>query len=310
MSSLTLGLERARRMRLSAKQLRRLRLGLLFISPWIVGFLVFQLYPIVYSLYLSFTQYTGFGTPTWIGLANYIRLFTEDPLFWQSLYNTFYYTLIAVPVGIAVALVMAMAMNQQVKEVAIYRAALYLPSVLPLFAISFIFLALLNPQFGIIDYILSAFHVQPIDWLGDPRWAKLAIVLTAQLGAGNAALVMLAGLRAIPVTLYEAATIDGARWWTRFWRITIPLLTPVILYNLILGITAGLQVFTQSYVLTSGGPANSTLFMVYYLYNNAFTYSQMGYASALAWVLFIISFGIAMLVFRFFNRWVNYELVA
>lgn len=296
-------------MRLTAKQWGRLRLGLLFISPWIVGFLVFQLYPILYSLYLSFTQYTGFGTPTFVGLQNYIRLFTEDPLFWTSLYNTLYYTLIAVPVGIAVALVMAIAMNQQVKEVAVYRAALYLPSVLPLFAISFIFLALLNPQFGIIDYILSAFHIQPIDWLGDPKWAKLAIVLTAQLGAGNAALVMLAGLRAIPVTLYEAAIIDGARWWTRFWRITIPLLTPVILYNLILGITAGLQVFTQSYVLTTGGPANSTLFLVYYLYNNAFTYSAMGYASALSWVLFIISFGIAMLVFRFFNRFVNYELV-
>jgi multiple sugar transport system permease protein len=309
-SSFTLGLERARRARLTAKQWRRFRLGLLFISPWIVGFLVFQLYPIVYSLYLSFTRYTGFGTPTWVGLANYTRLFTADPLFWQSLYNTVYYTLIAVPVGIAMALVMAIAMNQQVKEVAIYRAALYLPSVLPLFAISFIFLALLNPQFGIIDYILSAFHIPAIDWLGDPKWAKLAIVLTAQLGAGNAALVMLAGLRAIPVTLYEASVIDGARWWTRFWRITIPLLTPVILYNLILGITAGLQVFTQSYVLTTGGPANSTLFLVYYLYNNAFAYSEMGYASALSWVLFILSFGLAMLVFRFFNRWVNYELVA
>ena len=298
-----------RRFGLTRVQRRNLLVGLGFISPWIVGFLAFQLYPIIYTLYLSFTQYTGFGTATWIGLGNYNTLL-HDPLFWTSLYNTFYYTALAVPVGIVVAICMALAMNQQLKEVAFYRAALYLPSVLPLFAISFIFLALLNPQFGIIDYILSAFHIQPIDWLGDPKWAKFAIVLTAQLGAGNAALVMLAGLRAIPVTLYEAATIDGARWWTRFWRITIPLLTPVIMYNLILGITVGLQVFTQSYVLTTGGPANSTLFLVYYLYNNAFAYSEMGYASALSWVLFIISFGIAMLVFRFFNRYVNYELVA
>jgi multiple sugar transport system permease protein len=284
--------------------------GLLFISPWIVGFLAFQLYPIVFTLYLSLTQYTGFGAAEWIGLGNYIQLFTHDPLFWTSLYNTVYYTALAVPIGICVALIMALAMNQRLKEVAIYRAALYLPSVLPLFAIAFIFLALLNPQFGFIDYLLSLLHLPPIDWLGDPRWTKAAVVLTAQLGAGNAALVFLAGLRAIPITLYEAADIDGAGWWNRFWRITIPLLTPVILYNIILGISAGLQVFTQAYILTNGGPNNSSLFFVYYLYNNAFTYSQLGYAAALSWVLFILSFVIAVTVFRWSNRWVTYELVA
>ena len=284
--------------------------GLLFISPWIVGFIAFQLYPIVFTLYLSLTQYTGFGTAQWIGLDNYAQLFLHDPLFWTSLYNTVYYTALAVPIGICVALIMALAMNQRLKEVALYRAALYLPSVLPLFAIAFIFLALLNPQFGLIDYLLSLVHLPSIDWLGDPRWTKAAIVLTAQLGAGNAALVFLAGLRAIPTTLYEAAQIDGAGWWNRFWRITVPLLTPVILYNLILGISAGLQVFTQAYILTNGGPNNSSLFFVYYLYNNAFTYTQLGYAAALSWVLFIISFVIALTVFRWSNRWVTYELVA
>lgn len=298
------------RRRLTPRQRRALRTGLLFISPWIFGFLAFQLYPILYALYLSFTQYTGFGPAEWVGLDNYIRMFTQDPLFWQSLFNTVYYTVLAVPIGVVMALIMALAMNQKLREVSVYRAALYLPSVLPLFAISFIFLALLNPQFGLVNYVLSLLRIPSIDWLGDPRWSKLAIVLMAQLGAGNAAIVLLAGLRAIPTTLYEAAVIDGANWWTRFWRITIPLLTPVILYDVILGLHAGLQVFTQAYILTNGGPSNSTLFFVFYLYNNAFSYSQMGYASALSWVLFIISFAIAILVFRLSSRWVNYELVA
>jgi multiple sugar transport system permease protein len=295
---------------LTPKQRRSLIVGLLFISPWIIGFLAFQIYPICYTLYLSFTSYTGFGSPQWIGLQNYVRMFTQDPLFWTSLYNTLYYTILAVPIGLAVALIMAIAMNQNLKEVAIYRAALYLPSILPVFAISFIFLVLLNPQFGLVDYILSLLHLPSIDWLGDPRWAKLAIVMMAQLGAGNAALVFLAGLRAVPITLYEAAQIDGASWWTRFWRITIPLISPVILYNLILGLSGGLQIFTQSYILTQGGPDNATTFYVYYLWENAFSYSEMGYAAAMSWVLFIVSFAIAMIVFRWSNRWVNYELVA
>lgn len=306
---ITTARKETRRIGLTRVQRRNLLIGLGFISPWIVGFLAFQLYPIVYTLYLSFTQYTGFGAAEWIGLQNYVTMI-HDPLFWQSLYNTFYYTALAVPVGIVVAICMALAMNQQLKEVAFYRAALYLPSVLPLFAISFIFLALLNPQFGIVDFVLSVLHLPSIDWLGDPRWTKIAVVMTAQLGAGNAALVFLAGLRAIPVTLYEAAEMDGARWWSRFWRITIPMLTPVILYNVILGISAGLQVFTQAYILTAGGPNNSTLFFVFYLYNNAFTYSQLGYAAALSWVLFIFSFVIALVVFRWSNRWVTYDVVA
>lgn len=299
----------ARRSRWSRIERRNLRLGLLFISPWIFGFLAFQLYPILYTLYLSFTQYTGFGSAQWIGLTNYVQL-VRDPLFWTSLYNTVYYTVLAVPIGLVVALVMALAMNQQLKEVAVYRAALYLPSVLPLFAISFIFLALLNPQFGFVDYVLTLVHVPAIDWLGDPRWAKLAIVMMAQLAAGNAALVFLAGLRAVPITLYEAAEIDGAGWLRRFFSVTLPLLTPVILYNLILGLSVGLQIFTQAYILTDGGPDNATSFIVFYLYDNAFSYSQMGYAAAISWVLFIISFGIALLVFRWSNRWVSYELVA
>lgn len=293
---------------LTPKQRHNTLLAMAFISPWIVGFLWFLLYPVVYSLYLSFTRYTGFGSPTWIGLENYGRMFSDD-LFWTSLYNTIYYTVLSVPIGAAVAMTMAIAMNQRLREVGLYRAALYLPSVLPLFAVSFIFIALLNPQYGLINAILRAVGLDGINWLGDPNWAKIAIVGMAQLGAGNAALVFLAGLRAVPITLYESAELDGAGTWRKFWSITLPLITPILLYNVILGLGQGLQVFTQAYILTGGGPNNATLFYVYFLYNNAFSYSQMGYASALSWVLFVISFGIALLVFRWSNRWVNYELV-
>ncbi len=288
---------------------RKLLLGLLFISPWIVGFLAFTVYPIIYTLRISFTRYSGFGEPMWIGLANYKALWT-DTVFWDSLQNTLYYTALAVPIGIVVALAMAIAMNQPLREVSLYRAALYLPSVLPLFAVSFIFIALLDPNRGIVNQMMVALGLPNINWFGDPRYAKLGLVLLAQFGAGNTALVFLAGLKAIPKTLYEAAVLDGAGPVRRFFSVTLPLMTPVILYSLILGLSLGLQVFAQAYIITNGGPANATNFYVFYLYNQAFRYSQMGAASAMAWVLFIITLLLALLIFRTSKRWVNYETVA
>lgn len=288
---------------------RKLLLGLLFISPWIVGFLAFTVYPVFYTLRISFTRYSGFGEPMWVGMANYRALLTDD-VFWQSLQNTLYYTVLAVPIGIVVAMLMAIAMNQPLREVPLYRAALYLPSVLPLFAVSFIFIALLDPNRGIVNQLLVAVGLPNINWFGDPRYAKLGLVLLAQFGAGNTALVFLAGLKAIPKTLYEAAVLDGAGPLRRFWSVTLPLMTPVILYSLILGISLGLQVFAQAYIITNGGPANATNFYVYYLYNQAFRYSQMGAASAMAWVLFIVTLLLALLIFRTSRRWVNYETVA
>lgn len=288
---------------------RKLLLGLLFISPWIVGFLAFTLYPIIYTLRISFTRYSGFGEPMWIGLANYRALLT-DTVFWGSLNNTLYYTALAVPVGIVVAMAMAIAMNQPLREISVYRAALYLPSILPLFAVSFIFIALLDPNSGIISRVMAAFDLRPINWFGDPRYAKLGIVLLAQLGAGSTALVFLAGLKAIPKTLYEAAVLDGASAVRRFWSVTLPLMTPVILYSLILGLSLGLQVFAQAYIITNGGPADATNFYVFYLYNQAFRYSQMGSASAMAWVLFVITLILSALIFWTSRRWVNYETVA
>ena len=289
------------------RRIRNTLVGIGFISPWILGFLAFLVYPIAYSFYLSFTRYTGFGAPQWIGLGNYRQLL-HDQLFWTSLYNTLYYTALAVPLGTIVALVMALAMNQRLREVLLYRTALYLPSILPAFAVSFIFLVLMDPQNGVLNYLLYLLGLPQVNWLGDPRVAKLSIVLMSQLGAGNAALIFLAGLKAIPRTLYEAAELDGAGQWGKFVHITLPMLTPVLLYNLVIGIIGGLQVFTQSYILTGGGPANSTLFYVYYLYNNAFAYSRLGYAAALSWILFVVSAVLSLLVFRSAARWVHYEI--
>ena len=278
------------------RSLRKLALGLLFISPWIVGFLVFTIYPIYYTLRISFTRYSGFGEPMWVGLANY-RGLLSDVVFWDSLQNTLYYTALAVPIGIVVAMAMAIAMNQPLREVSLYRAALYLPSVLPLFAVSFIFIALLDPNTGVVSRLMTAVGLPTINWFGDPRYAKLGIVILAQFGAGSTALVFLAGLKAIPKTLYEAAVLDGATPIRRFWSVTLPLMTPVILYSLILGLSLGLQVFAQAYIITNGGPADATNFYVFYLYNQAFRYSQMGAASAMAWVLFVITLLLSALIF-------------
>lgn len=283
--------------------------GLLFISPWIVGFLVFTVYPTIYSFVLSFASYSGFQPPVWQGFQNYTRLFTDD-LMWQSLYNTLYYALFAVPIGTIVAIFLALAMNRAVREVAIYRAALYLPSIIPIFALSLTFIVLINPKYGLISYIVSALGMHPINYLSNPDSAKLVIVALAQLGAGNTALIYLAGLRGIPQTLYDAARIDGANRIVSFFKITLPLLSPVVLFNVITGVSGALQVFTQSYIITGGGPNNGTLFYMFYLYNTAFRDAQLGYASALAVLLFVIGLTFALLLYTLSRRFINYELVS
>lgn len=297
----------ARRPRPGRLGRRNFLLGLLFISPWLVGFLAFLVYPIVANVWYSFTDYSGFGEAEFIGLDNYSRM-RGDHLFWKSLYNTLYYTLLAVPVGVVVAITLALAMNQKVREIPVYRAAIFLPSVLPVFALSFIFVWILNPRYGLVNHALGAVGVESINWLGDPTWARLSIVMLAQLGAGQFALIFLAGIRAIPSTLYEAAMIDGAGALRRFRHITLPLLTPLILYDIVIGLGLGLQIFTQAYIITEGGPNNATLFYVLYLYRQAFRYGDFGYAAALCWVLFLISLVLAVAVFRTARRWVHYEL--
>ncbi len=293
---------------------RNLRNGLLFVSPWIFGFIAFQLYPILYSLKLSFSEYTGFGKPVFNGLANFKQMFADD-LFWKSAYNTLYYTALAVPIGVVVALAIAVAMNQKVREVAVYRAILYIPSILPIFALSFVWVVFLNPRYGLFNAFWHAIGMPTVDWIGNPAWTKLSIVIMAQLGAGGPALIFLAALRGIPKEILESAEIDGAGPARRFFRITLPLITPVILYDIILGLGLGLQVFTQAYILSNGaagtttaGPRNSLLFYVFYLYKSAFQYTQMGYAAALSWILFIVSVVLALIVFKWSRAWVHYDI--
>ncbi|GHO97616.1 sugar ABC transporter permease [Reticulibacter mediterranei] len=297
------------RQKLSKKERKNLIKGLLFISPWIIGFLVFSVYPTVYSIGLSFVRYSGFLPPVWLGLQNYQRLISDD-LFWQSLYNTLYYAAFAVPIGIVVAIVLALAMNRNVKEVGIYRAAVYMPSIIPPFALALTYIVLINPQYGLFTYLLSFLGVPQTNYLSDPNSAKLVIVSLAQYGAGGTALIFLAGIRSIPQTLYDAARIDGANRLQCFFRITLPLLSPVILFALITGLTGAMQVFDPAFIITGGGPNNGTLFYIFYLYRTAFLYAQLGYASALAFVLFIIGLLLALLIYRLSQRYVNYELVS
>ena len=280
---------------------------MVFVGPWIIGLLAFTIYPIIYTVYLSFMKYSGYGATTYIGFDNYVRMW-EEPLMRKVLWNTFYLTGLAVPIGVVVAMVLALAMNQNLPEIPIYRVILYLPSVLPLFAISFIFWALLDPNMGIVNQFLRKIGLSPPNWFGDPDYAKLAIVIMIQFGAGQIALVFLAGLKGIPNSLHEAAMIDGAGVLSRFWNITLPLMTPVILYDIILGISGGLQAFVQSYIITQGGPVQSTTFIVNHLYDNAFSYGNMGYAAAIGVFLFVLTFIIAIAVFQTSNRWVHYDV--
>jgi multiple sugar transport system permease protein len=304
---------RPARRRMGAIERRNLRLGLLFISPWLFGFLVLGIFPILYTFYLSLTRYSGLREPILIGAANYQRM-VADPLFWKAASNTLFYTALAVPIGVVVAMALALAMNQKLREVAVYRAIFYLPSILPVFAISFIFVVFLNPGYGLLSYALSTVGLQSPNWLGDPSYTIPSLVMIAQLGAGAYALIFLAGLKGIPVELYESASIDGAGPLRKFFSITLPLMTPVILYDLIIGLSLALQVFTPAYILTGGGeraagPDNSLLTFVFFIYRQAFQFGQMGYAAAVSVVLFVISLIIAGIVFRWARGWVYYESV-
>jgi multiple sugar transport system permease protein len=304
---------RPRRPRMGALERRNLRWGLLFISPWLFGFLALGVFPILYTFYLSLTRYSGLRDPIFLGLGNYERM-AADPQFWKATYNTLYYTLLAVPIGVVVAMGLALVMNQKLREVAVYRAIFYLPSILPVFAIAFIFVVFLNPGYGLVNHALTSLGLRSPNWLGDPAYTKLALVMMAQLGAGQFALIFLAGLKGIPIELYESASIDGAGAIRKFVSITLPLMTPVILYDLIIGLSLGLQIFTPAYILTGGGeraagPDNSLLTFVFFIYRQAFQFGQMGYAAAVSVVLFITSVILAAVVFRWARGWVYYEAV-
>jgi len=296
----------SQRSRASRAKTRRNRIvGWLFLSPWVIGFLAFALYPFLASLFYSFTNYNILSPPQWIGLQNYQQM-VQDPLFWQSLYNTLYYTVIFVPASTVLAIAIAMLLNQRVRGQTIYRTLFYLPSVVPLVASSVLWLWLFNPSFGFIDAFLRALGLPAPGWLYSEVWVKPSLILMSLWGIGQPIVIYLAGLQGVPQELYEAAHLEGANGWHRTRHITLPMISPVILFNVVLGMIGAFQYFTQAYVMTQGGPDNSSMFFALYLYQNAFQYLHLGYASAMAWLLFVVILIATLLVFKSSARWVYY----
>lgn len=280
-------------------------LGLLFISPWLFNFFALTLYPFFASFYYSLTYYNVFKPPLFVGLDNYRDLFA-DKLFWLSLYNTAYYTVFSISLGTVLAIVIAMLLNMKVEFRPLYRTIYYLPSVTPAVANAIVWAWLFNPLYGPINAVLSMLNIPAPSWFGDPAWSKPALIIIGFWGLGQAIVIYLASLQDVPRELIEAADLDGASRLQKIWSVTLPLISPVILFNVITGLIGAFQYFTEAYVLTQGGPADSTLFYGLYLYNSAFRYFKMGYASALAWILFLIIMLITLLTFRVSRNRVHY----
>jgi multiple sugar transport system permease protein len=287
---------------------RKLFTGLMFSSPWVVGLSVFLIYPLLAALYYSLCDYSVLLPPVFVGLDNYIELFS-DKLFWKSLWNTTFFAVGSVALGVIVALTLAILLNSKVKGLAFYRTVFFLPSLMPLVAGSILWFCMYAGQGGIINTLLAKIGVSGPAWLSDPAWAKVAIVFMAVWGAGNSMVIFLAGLQDVPMSLYEASIIDGANWLQRLLNVTIPMISPVIYFNVVMGIIGGFQAFAQAMIMTSstGAPEQSTLFYVLQLYNVGFMDLRMGYASAMAWVLFIIILGLTFMATQLSKRWVTYD---
>src|SRR2546421_726526 len=280
--------------------------GWLCASPWIIGFILFTGGPILFAIVASFCDYDILNPARFVGLANYRWMFTRDPLFWKVIGNTLY-MVIGIPLGMALSLAIALLLNLEVRGVAVWRTFFYLPSIVPAVASSILWIWIFNPGIGLLNNVLTAFGIHGPNWLQDEHTSKIALILMGLWSAGGGMIIWLAGLRGISASYYEAAALDGANAWQRFRTITLPLLTPYIFFNLIMGLIATLQIFTQSFIMTQGGPIDSTLFYAYHLFNNAFRFLQMGYASALGWFLFLAVFLLTLLQLKLSKRWVHYE---
>lgn len=280
--------------------------GYAFISLALIGILLFQIIPMLASLWLSFTEYQLVQPPKFIGLDNFERL-AKDPLFWKSLKNTIYYVGVGLPIRLVIAFLAAVLLNQKVKGMGFFRTIFYIPSVTAGVAISIVWTYVYDPRFGLMNYFLSWFGIQGPAWLGSPSWSMPALIIMSFWQLGVPMLIFLAGLQSVPNELHEAAAIDGAGALRRTRYITIPLLTPLIFFNLVMGVIGSFQVFTQVFVMTGGGPLHSTLVYVMYLYNQSFLWFRMGVGSAMAWILFLIIFGLTLIQFRLSSRWVYYE---
>ena len=286
--------------------MKRTSQGYWFISLWLIGFLVFTAMPFFASVVLSFTHYTAASSPQWIGLANYETLLFDDPSFWISLANTLTYALVAVPLCVATAFSLALLLNLEIRGMAVYRTIFFLPHIVPVVASSVVFMWVLNPQIGLINNVLAVVGLDGPAWLQDPAWSMTTLILLSVWGIGGSLVIYLAGLKDVPVSLYEAARIDGANAWQRALHITMPMMTPVIFFNLVIGIIHAFQYFTQAYILTQGGPQESTMFLALYLFFRAWRYLDLGYASALASIMFIVVAMVTIILFRTQRKWVHY----
>jgi multiple sugar transport system permease protein len=281
--------------------------GILCVAPAVLGFLLWQLGPIVGSLLIAFTDWTVANSPHWIGTRNFQRMFFHDELFLKSLSVTAIYALFSVPLSMAFAFILALLLNQKLQGRSIFRTIFYLPSTVPAIASSVLWLWLFNPEFGLLNAILSMFGIPKQQWIYDENSVLPSLIIMNLWGVGPMMIIFLAGMQGIPKYLYEAVEVDGGRAIHKLWHITIPMLTPTILFNLILSIIDTFQAFTQPYVMTQGGPNNASLLYVLYLYRKAFQEYEMGYAAALSWILFLIIAVISFLVLRTSRRWVYYE---
>ena len=292
--------------RLTPQEFKQLRLGLLFVSPWILGFLLFTVYPLLASIYYSLTRYDLVREPVFIGAKNYVTLFTTDPHFWNVIYNTLFYVGFSVPLGIGSAFLIANLLNTRIVARSFFRGIIYVPAIVPAVASAMVWQFLMNVQYGAINGLLRYFSLPIIPFLSNPSWAKPSLILVAAWAQGAAVVIFLASLQDVPRSLYEAATVDGANGWHKFRHVTIPLTTPIILFNLIMGFIGAFQEFTIPWLLTQGGPMNSTEFYLVHLYRNAFRFLRMGKASAMAWILFLIIVFFTFILFKTSARWVYY----
>ncbi len=279
----------------------------LFAAPWIIGFVLFMAYPLISSFYFSFTNYSVLKPAKWVGISNYQELFTDE-IFFTCLANTAFYVVGAVPLGTVMAIALALLLNSKVKGLAVYRTLFFLPSLVPMVALGTLFLWVFNGDYGLMNAGLKTVGITPPNWLGDPAWAKWTLILIAMWGCGNAMIIYLAGLQDVPVSLYEAADLDGAKAWAKTKNVTLPMLSPVILFNVIMGMIGSIQVFAVPYVMFPGGaPARSTYFFAAYLYDNAFQFQRMGYASAMGWVMFVITLTLTLVSMKLSEKHVHYE---
>ncbi len=297
-----------------ATRRRSLKIGLAFIAPWMIGFGLFTVIPLATSLYYSFTDYNGVNTSNWIGFRNYSQIFTEDPYVRTAVYNTLYLALFGVVLGSILSLVLALLLNQKVRGIGIYRTLYYLPTMLPIVVSAFVFTLVLDPTTGVVNHVLGWFGISGPEWLLSTKWSKPALIILGLWGIGNTVVIYLAGLQDIPKHLIEAATVDGAGWWARLRNVTLPMLSPIIFFNVLLAMIGAFQNFISIFYLTStsggaglGGPANSTLTWGLLMYENAFVNSQLGYAAAMSWIMLILVMLITVGMFGLSRRWVYYE---